>query len=446
VQNTIHASFQRLISKKCLILFVCVLLKLFCVFHENRLLESSPRFATLPLVQSLHRPARSEYHSKSEFNPSIAVRNDVRVGIIGGGLMGREAAGALARWFVLDSFPVQARLTAVCELDDKKREWFRQIPSVKLLTGDYRELLASDEVDVVYVAVPHNLHEKIYLDVLMSGKDLFGEKPFGIDLQAARTIQKAATSSGRFVRCISQFPFMPGAQRAFQMARSGNLGEILEIHSGFLHSSDLDPLKPACWKRQVKTCGGIGVMGDLGPHAVHLPFRLGWKPKRVYAQVQKIHYERPDRQGTLVACDTWDNATLHTEVVIENREVPMRLEMKRLAPGEMNTWFIEILGTDGGLKFSTKEPKTLWTFQRSPEQRWQKTDLGFHGPFPTITSGIFESGFPDCFLQMWAAYMAERSDQLDGRYGCVTPAEAVQCHEVFEAALLSHERKQAVLI
>ena len=145
----------------------------------------------------------------------------------------------------------------------------------------------------------------------------------------------------------------------------------------------------------------------------------------------------------------WDGvrySALHTEVVIENREVSMRLEMKRLEPGEMNTWFIEILGPDGGLKFSTKEPKTLWTFQRSPEQRWQKTDLGFHGPFPTITSGIFESGFPDCFLQMWAAYMAERSDQLDGRYGCVTPAEAVQCHEVFEAALLSHERKQAVLI
>jgi predicted dehydrogenase len=41
---------------------------------------------------------------------------------------------------------------------------------VKLLTADYHELLASPDVDVVYVAVPHNIHETIYLDVLKAGK------------------------------------------------------------------------------------------------------------------------------------------------------------------------------------------------------------------------------------------------------------------------------------
>ena len=40
----------------------------------------------------------------------------------------------------------------------------------------------------------------------------------------------------------------------------------------------------------------------------------------------------------------------------------LRFEMKRLAPGETNTWFIEIFGTEGGVKFSTKEPKTLVDF------------------------------------------------------------------------------------
>ena len=38
------------------------------------------------------------------------------VGVIGGGLMGREVASALGRWFVLDGFPVEARLIAVCDL------------------------------------------------------------------------------------------------------------------------------------------------------------------------------------------------------------------------------------------------------------------------------------------------------------------------------------------
>jgi predicted dehydrogenase len=185
-------------------------------------------------------------------------------------------------------------------------------------------------------------------------------------------------------------------------------------------------------------------MGDLGIHAVHIPFRLGWYPRRVYAQLQKIYHERPDGRGGVAPCDTWDNALLHTEVVIDGAEVPMQLELKRLAPGETNTWFLEVLGTDGGVKYSTKTPKTVWTFQRGREQSWQRTDLGFHGLFPTITGAIFEPGFPDCFLQMWAAFMAERGGVLGDRFGCVTPVEAVRSHELFAAALQSHAEKRAI--
>jgi len=368
-------------------------------------------------------------------------KQTMRVGIIGGGLMGREAASAFGRWFVLENFPVQAVLVAVCDLQDKLLDWFREVTTVRLLTKDHRELLRAPDVDVVYVAVPHHLHEQMYLDALDAGKDLLAEKPFGVDLKAARHIRDAAVKSGRFVRSSSEFPFLPGAQRVIQAARSGKLGRMLEIRSGFWHSSDLEPDKPVNWKRQTKTCGEIGVMGDLGMHVVHVPFRLGWKPIRVYAQLQKIYTQRPDGKGGMATCDTWDNAMLHTEIIIEGEEVPMRLEMKRLAPGETNTWFIEVLGTDGGARFSTKEPKTLWLFERGQEQRWQRIDLGHQMVFPTITGGIFEAGFPDCFLQMWAAYAAERAGQLGNRFGCVMPDEAVWSHELFAAALESHAKK-----
>ncbi len=369
-----------------------------------------------------------------------------RIGIIGGGLMGREVASALSRWFVLDNHPVQAELLAICDPVESRREWFRRVPTVKLFSADHHELLASQEIEVVYVAVPHSLHEQICLDVLKSGKDLFAEKPFGIDLKAARAIEAAAKSYKRFVRCSSEFPFLPGGQRAFRYASGGKLGRLLEVRAGFLHSSDLDPDKLVNWKRQAKTCGEIGVMGDLGLHVVHIPFRLGWKPKRVFAQLQTIYPQRPDGAGGLAPCDTWDNATLNTGVEMDGQEVPVRFEMKRLAPGETNTWFLEILGTDGGVKYSTKEPKTLWTFQRGREQSWLRTDLGFHGPFPTITGGIFEPGFPDCILQMWAAFLAERAGKLEGRFGCVTPDEAILSHQLFAAALRSQAEKNVVFL
>ncbi|TCC99805.1 Gfo/Idh/MocA family protein [Pedobacter psychroterrae] len=362
----------------------------------------------------------------------------VNIGIIGGGLMGREAASAFGRWFVLNDFPVNVALKAVCDLNEAVLSWYQAIPTVALLTTNYKELLAREDIDIVYVALPHNLHKEYYLEVLAAGKDLLAEKPFGIDLDAAITIQEEAKRLGRFVRCSSEMPFLPGPQRVMQEVLSGKLGQIIEIKAGFLHSSDLDPAKPINWKRQNKFCGEIGVMGDLGMHVLHVPLRLGWMPEMVHAQLQKIITERPDGKGGKAVCDTWNNASLHTQVEIGGNRVPMTLEMKRMAAGETNTWYIEVLGTRGGVRYSTKDTKTLWIFTCQDEQFWQRTDLGFKGMvFPTITGGIFEPGFPDCFMQMLAAYVVEREGALNGRFGCVTPEEAVASHRIFNAALKS---------
>jgi predicted dehydrogenase len=178
-------------------------------------------------------------------------------------------------------------------------------------------------------------------------------------------------------------------------------------------------------------------MNDLGLHVAHLPLRLGFRPTRVHAQLQKIYRARPDGKGGEAPCDTWDNALLHTTVDIAGEPVPMALEMKRMAPGETNTWILEVLGTDHGVRYSTKEPKTLWTYRRGKEQTWERTDLGFEMPFKAITGSIFEPGFPDLLMQMWAAFLAERAGRLEGRFGCATPDEAVAQHEIWSAALRS---------
>jgi predicted dehydrogenase len=370
----------------------------------------------------------------------------VRVGVIGGGLMGREVANALARWFVLENHAVQAELVAVCDVQPKLLEWFRQVPGVKQLTTSHHELLNNPAVDVVYVAVPHQLHEAVYLDVIRAGKDLFAEKPFGIDLAAATRIAAAVKQSGKFVRVSSEFPFLPGAQRALAVARSNALGRLIEVRVGYLHSSDLDPDKPLNWKRQAAFCGEVGVLGDLGLHAVHVPLRLGWKPSSVYAQLQRIYTERPDGKGGRAPIDTWDNATLAAGFDFNGTRTPMRIELKRFAPGETNTWYIEILGTDGGVRYSTKTPKTLWTFRRGKEQVWDQTDLGFQVVFPAITGAIFEPGFPDILLQMWAAFLAERAGQLGERFGCATVEEAVASHQIWAAALASQRSNTAVAV
>lgn len=360
--------------------------------------------------------------------------------------MGKEVASALGRWFALNDYPLKVVLKAVCDLNPAALNWYRQIPTVELLTTDHRELLESPHLDVIYVALPHNLHEKYYIEVLEAGKDLLAEKPFGIDLNAALSIKEKIEETGRFVRCSSEMPFFPGPQKVVEELLSGTLGKIIEIKAGFLHSSDMDPNKPINWKRLSAFCGEIGVMGDLGMHVMHIPLRMGWIPSRVYAQLQRIITQRPDGKGGWSECDTWNNAHLSTTLINEGEEIPMLFELKRLAPGETNSWYIEVLGTDGGVKYNTKDTKAFWKFQRGKEQAWQRMDLGFQVAFPTTTGGIFEPGFADSFMQMLASYFAEREGFLNGRFGCVTPEEAVLSHRVFQSALTSHLTKSVVEI
>jgi predicted dehydrogenase len=363
----------------------------------------------------------------------------VRIGIVGGGLMGRELAAAIGRWSALEGHPVAPALHAVCDPSEPAREWFRRIATVRTITDDRRRLLDDPEIDVLYLAVPHHLHEELYLDAIAAHKDFLGEKPFGIDLAAARRIVQAIPSD-LFVRCSSEMPYFPGALRAYETVRDGALGTIFEAHAAFLHSSDLDLAKPINWKRQARYCGELGVIADLGMHVLHLPLRLGWRPQTVYATIQDIVAERPGPDGRPVPCDTPDNATLHAMV----GDFPLTLETKRIAPGHANTWILRVLGLEGGVEFSTASPKDLWRFERRDgRQLWQREQTASTSAFPTITNPIFEFGFPDAVLQMWAAYLAEREGELGDRLGCVTPREALQSHEIFAAALRSRESLEA---
>jgi predicted dehydrogenase len=369
----------------------------------------------------------------------------VNVAIIGAGLMGREIAAAIQRWPALINHPVRPRLTAVCDINPAALEWFTALDTVTTTTTDYADLLKDDSIDVIYVAVRHDLHERIYRDVIASGKSLLAEKPFGIDGDAAAAILSTiAEHPESFVRCSSELPFFPGAQWAINYVRSGALGRIVEARNSFLHSSDVDPTKPIGWKRQSQYCGEAGVLNDLGLHTWHVPLRLGWAPERVFGVLQNIVTERPGPDGELVPCDTWDNAVVHSVARHDGHEFPLTTETKRIAPGHKNSWEFEAIGLDGGVRFSTKNPKRVEVFTTTEipgigrEQIWQQLDAGSQSVWPTVTGSIFEFGFSDSILQMWAAFLAERADVLGERFGTVTPAEAAFTHSIYRAAIDSH--------
>jgi predicted dehydrogenase len=371
----------------------------------------------------------------------------IRFGIIGAGLMGREFASAAARWLHLLDLDFRPEIVAVCDTDEGRAGWFRdRVVPAEGLHRDYRELLARDDVDAVYCAVPHDLHERMYIDILQAGKHLFGEKPFGIDRAANQAIMaEVKRHPNLVVRCSSEFPFWPGAMRVIEAIKSGRLGRIIEVRAAFLHSSDLDPNKPINWKRMVEKNGEYGVMGDLGMHVLHIPIRLGWIPTSVSARLSNIITERPDGRGGVVPCETWDNAMITAE---SEQGFPMLLEVKRIAPGEMDTWSLEVIGTSGCARFSTKQPKTYWYLDYEPggQQAWSAVDLGYRSAYPSITGDIFEFGFTDAILQMWAAYCDEvtNGEHMRGSFRCATAEEATLQHDILMAALDSHKTGRSV--
>jgi predicted dehydrogenase len=378
------------------------------------------------------------------------VKREIRFGVIGCGLMGREFASAAARWFHLLDLDFAPSIVAVCDPKPQCNAWFQDnLPCVRLATTDYHELLAQPDVEAVYVAVPHHLHAKMYTDIIQAGKHLLGEKPFGIDLPANRQIMDALSANPSvFARCSSQFPFFPGAYHIIKDLQAGRFGRIIEVEAGFWHSSDLDPMKPINWKRQLPFNGEYGCLGDLGLHVLHIPLRFGWQPARVHAVLSKIVKQRPDKTGQMVPCETWDNALLACEVDTGKYQFPMQLSTKRIAPGEANTWFIRVLGTEYSAEFSTKYPRTLrtLTYRSGQPQAWEVRDLGYASAYPTITGANFEFGFSDSILQMWAAFCDELVNGKDMRqpFGCATPQETAVHHRVLTAALDSYRSSSVV--
>lgn len=375
----------------------------------------------------------------------------INFGIIGCGLMGREFASAVGRWSHLLDVDFRPRIVAACDPYDPGLDWFRRnISSLELATHDYRELLADPGVEAVYVAVPHNLHQQIYVDAIRAGKHLLGEKPFGIDQAANDQIVQACQESPHLVvRCASQFPYFPGAYQVAQWIRRAQFGRIIEVQAGFLHSSDLNPNKPMNWKRRIAANGEYGCMGDLGMHVLHLPLRAGWIPDRLTAFLTKVVNQRPGPGGNLESCETWDNAVLGCDVVVESQNFPMFLSFKRIAPGHANSWYINIYGTEFSVEFSTKNPQQLAYLPYSPgdSQEWHLVDVQHKSAYPVITGAIFEFGFSDAILQMWAAFCDELVHGRDGMAQflyCATPQETALSHQLFTAALLSQKEGNSI--
>ncbi len=218
------------------------------------------------------------------------------------------------------------------------------------------------------------------------------------------------------------------------------------------YADAVDTSKPINWKRIIQFNGEYGCTGDLGMHVTHVPFRAGWVPQNVRSILSDLVPTRPDGKGGTAPCETWDNATLLCETLnpVDGKMFPWTVKIQRIAPGQKDTWYCEVLGMKKSARYSSKNTNSIeiLDYTTNKDQAWQQIDMGHETAFKSITAGIFEFGFSDSILQMWAAYLYElvHGKPLKKFAGCVTCEETALNHKLLTAALESHRERTTVEI
>lgn len=152
-----------------------------------------------------------------------------------------------------------------------------------LAAGDYRELLASPEVDIVCVTTPSGSHYSIGADVLRAGKHLLLEKPMTMTAEEADRLIELAAANGVALAVVSQRRFEPPYRLAKRMLDEGRLGRLLfvEAQTPFYRSQAY--YDSAEWRGTVAHDGGV-----LMNQAIHQIDLMLWFAGRVRSVCGKV--------------------------------------------------------------------------------------------------------------------------------------------------------------
>lgn len=121
----------------------------------------------------------------------------VRIGLVGTGYIGRCHAIAYAQAPTLFPLKGELHLEYLAEINQELAEKKAKEFGFARATGDWRELVADPNVDVVDICTPNFLHKEIALVAIANGKHVYSEKPLALTAADAKEMVEAAKKSGR---------------------------------------------------------------------------------------------------------------------------------------------------------------------------------------------------------------------------------------------------------
>jgi len=153
-----------------------------------------------------------------------AAADTIHVGCIGTGGRCRRLMSRLA---MIDG----VRITAVSDVWDHHLAEGKKLADKRAATfPDYRKLLERKDIDAVVIGSPDHWHVPMTVDACGAGKDVYVEKPLTHDLSEGRSVVEAQNRHRRIVQVGTQQRSMPQFQEAYEILKSGELGDIHKVH------------------------------------------------------------------------------------------------------------------------------------------------------------------------------------------------------------------------
>ena len=217
----------------------------------------------------------------------------IRYGIIGFGAQGSSYVNILTGTPAFPGFPAAAipahtELGAICDNDPAKREAAAaKFPNIPIY-ADYKEMIASGNVDAVITTVPHYLHHEMAIYAMEHGMHVIGEKPAGV---RASDVQKMLDCAAAHPEVKLGIMFNQRTNKLYQKIReivaSGELGEIRR--SNWIINTWWRPdsyYAQSAWRATWGGEGG-GVLVNQAPHQLDLWQWICGLPVKVQSH---LHY------------------------------------------------------------------------------------------------------------------------------------------------------------
>nr|WP_315201753.1 Gfo/Idh/MocA family oxidoreductase [uncultured Flavobacterium sp.] len=214
--------------------------------------------------------------------------------------------GNIAHDFARDLQLVEsAKLCAVASRNlDKAQEFANQYQCPKAY-GSYDELFQDENIDILYIATPHDSHAELTIKALQNNKHVLCEKPIALHYQDALQMIETAKKHNRFFMEAFWTRFNPSIRETLEHIQNGSIGEVKYVNADFSIKFE----NPDNTRMTDMKLGG-GALMDIGVYPLFLAYLILGKPKEILAK-SNFYETGVDTQTSIILQYENAQAVLH---------------------------------------------------------------------------------------------------------------------------------------